>query len=144
LPISAGIYKVSLLSNGFIVVAYNPPTGYWVLPRDNAHYIKLYADAQFYSLPRFISQLFDSEIFVSIGSQQFRIPRDTFSGPGNSSNFFSLGFVGFLSSRDDAFPGLETRGLMRPPAVQPQSVPSRSPKIFSNIIHLSRGYPLKI
>ncbi len=33
---------------------------------------------------------------------------------------------------------------MRPPAVQPQSVPSRSPKIFSNIIHLSRGYPLKI
>lgn len=75
---------------------------------------------------------------------QFQIPRDTFSGPGNSSNIFSLGFAGFLSSRDDAFPGLESRGLMRPPAVQPQSVPSRSPKIFSDIIHVSRGYPLKI
>ena len=115
-----------------------------MLPRDNAHYVKLYADAQFYSLPRLISQLFDSEIYVSIGGQQFQLPRDTFSGPGNSSNFFSLGFAGFFSSRDDAFPGLETRGLMRPPAVQPQSVPMRSPEVFRDLIHLARGYPLTI
>ena len=118
--------------------------GYYVIPKDNAHYVRLYADAQFYSLHRLISQLFDSEIFVSIGGQQFQIPRDTFSGPGNSSNFFSLGFAGFLGSRDDAFPGLESRGLMRPPAVQPQNVPNRSPKVFEDLIHLSRGYPLKI
>jgi len=118
--------------------------GYWVVPRDNAHYVRLYADAQFYTLQRLISQLFDSEIFVAIGGQQFAIPRDTFSGPGNSSNFFSLGFAGFLSSRDDAFPGLETKGLMRPPAVQPQNIPNRSPEIFADLIHLSRDYPLKI
>lgn len=114
------------------------------MPHDNAHYVKLYADAQFYSLPRLISQLFDSEIFVSIGGKQFQLPRDTFSGPGNSSNFFSLGFAGFLSSRDDAFPGLESRGLMRPPAVQPQSVPNRSSAIFDDLVHLARGYPLTI
>lgn len=118
--------------------------GYYVIPRDNAHYVRLYADAQFYSLQRLMSQLSDSGIFVSIGGQQFQIPRDTFSGPGNSSNFFSLGFAGFLGSRDDAFPGLELRGLMRPPAVQPQSVPNRSPKVFEDLIHLSRGYPLTI
>ena len=118
--------------------------GYYVIPRDNAHYVRLYADAQFYSLQRLISQLFDSEIFVSIGGQQFQIPRETFSGPGNSSNFFSLGFAGFLGSRDDAFPGLESRNLMRPPPVQPQTVPNRSPKIFEDLIHLSRGYPLTI
>ena len=118
--------------------------GYSVLPRDNAHYVKLYADAQFYSLPRLISQLFESDICVSIGGQQFQLPRDTFSGPGNSSNFFSLGFAGFLSSRDDAFPGLESRGLMRPPAVQPQTVSMRSPAVFQDLIHLARGYPLTI
>lgn len=118
--------------------------GYWVVPRDNSHYVKLYADAQFYSLPRLISQLFDSEIYVSIGGKQFQLPRDTFSGPGNSSNFFSLGFAGFLSSRDDAFPGLESRDLMRPPAVQPQSVPMRSAAVFEDLIHLARGYPLSI
>ena len=122
----------------------NAVSGYYIVPRDNAHYVRLYADAQFYSLHRLISQLFDSEIFVSIGGQQFQIPRDTFSGPGNSSNFFSLGFAGFLGSRDDAFPGLESRGLMRPPAVQPQTVPNRSPKVFEDLIQLSRGYPLKI
>ena len=115
-----------------------------MVPKDNAHYVRLYADAQFYSLPRLISQLFESEIFVSIGGQQFQLPRDTFSGPGNSSNFFSLGFAGFLSSRDDAFPGLESRGLMRPPAVQPQSVPMRSPEVFRDLIQLARGYSLTI
>lgn len=114
------------------------------MPRDNSHYVKLYADAQFYSLPRLVSQLFESEICVSIGGKQFQLPRDTFSGPGNSSNFFSLGFAGFLSSRDNAFPGLESRGLMRPPAVQPQSVPMRSAAVFEDLIHLARGYPLTI
>ncbi len=118
--------------------------GYWIQPRDNAHYVRLYADAQFYSLPRLISQLFDAEICVSIGGQQFQIPRDTFTGPGNSSNFFSLGFAGFLSSRDDAFPGLEARGLMRPPALPPQSVPNRSPRVFADLIDIARGYPLAI
>jgi hypothetical protein len=114
------------------------------VPRDNAHYVKLYADAQFYSLPRLISQLFDSDIYVSIGGRQFQLPRDTFSGPGNSSNFFSLGFAGFLGSRDAAFPGLDSRGLLRPPAAQPQSVPMRSAAVFEDLIHLTRGYPLSI
>ena len=118
--------------------------GYWIHPHDNAHYVRLYADAQFYSLPRLISQLFEAEICVSIGGQQFQIPRDTFTGPGNSSNFFSLGFAGFLSSRDDAFPGLESRGLMRPPALPPQSVPNRSPRIFADLIDIAKGYPLAI
>ena len=145
LQTSAGICKVERLHEPHSSArANNKSIGYWILPRDNAHYVKLYADAQFYSLPRLISQLFDSEIYVSIGGQQFQIPRDTISGPGNSSNFFSLGFAGFLGTRDDAFPGLESRGLMRPPPVQPQSVPNRSPKVFADLIHLSRGYPLKI
>ena len=118
--------------------------GYWVVPKDNAHYVKLYADAQFYSLPRLISQLFDSEIYVSIGGTQFRIPRNTFTGPGNSSNFFSLGFAGLFSSREDAFPGLDAKGLLRPPPVQPQSIANRCPHIFKDLIELARGYPLKI
>lgn len=142
--IYVGIYKVQKVKRATSKHLTDVIVGYYIIPRDNAHYVRLYADAQFYSLHRLISQLFDSEIFVSIGGQQFQIPRDTFSGPGNSSNFFSLGFAGFLGSRDDAFPGLESRGLMRPPAVQPQSVPNRCPKVFEDLIHLSRGYPLEI
>lgn len=33
---------------------------------------------------------------------------------------------------------------MRPPAVQPQSVPMRSAAVFEDLIHLARGYPLTI
>lgn len=143
-PCDLSIGNPNTLGQEYLHIESDFHVGYHVLPRDNAHYVRLYADAQFYSLQRLISQLFDSEIFVSIGGRQFAIPRDTFSGPGNSSNFFSLGFAGFLSTRDDAFPGLESRGLMRPPAVQPQTVPNRSPDIFDDLIQLSRGYPLKI
>ena len=73
-----------------------------------------------------------------------QIPRDAFTGPGNSSNFFTLGFSGFFGSRDDAFPGLESRGLMRPPPLLPQSVPNRDPAILSDLINLSRGYKITV
>lgn len=138
-----GIYKVRIIHNISVAIT-DFDAGYAIIPRNNQHFVRLYADANFYNLPRLISQLFDSDIFASIGGQQFQIPRDTFSGPGNSSNFFSLGFAGFMSTRDDVFPGLEIRGLVRPPPIHPQSVPNRSPRTFSDLIHLARGYPLTI
>ena len=118
--------------------------GYYLRPRDSAHFVKLYADAQYYSLPRLISQLFESDMYTLIGGREFVIPRDSFSGPGNSANLFSLGFTGFWGTREDAFPGLESKGLMRPPPVPQQSVPNRSPEIFADLIQMSRGYPLTI
>ncbi|KAI9788496.1 MAG: hypothetical protein M1835_002243 [Candelina submexicana] len=113
-------------------------------PQNGNHYVKLFADAQFYSLPRLISQLFDSEIFIEIGHRHFQIPRDIFSGPGDSPNFFSLGFAVFFSSPGEVFPGLDRKGLLRPPSIAPPSVPSRSADIFAQLLHMLRGYPLHI
>ena len=45
-----------------------------------------------------IDQLFESEIFIQIGERHFQIPKDIFSDPGNSPNFFSLGFAVFFST----------------------------------------------
>ncbi|PLN82411.1 K+ channel tetramerization domain-containing protein [Aspergillus taichungensis] len=118
--------------------------GYHVQPRDGSEYVKLFADAQFYSLPRLISQLFESEIFIQIGDRNFQIPRDLFNGPGDSPNFFSLGFAAFFASKGQIFPGLDRHGLLRPPAITPTSVPSRSGEVFAQILHLLRGYPLHI
>lgn len=95
-------------------------------------------------VPRLISQLFESEIFVQIGGENFQIPRDIFSSPGDSPNFFSLGFAVFFSSPGDVFPGLDSTGLLRPPSVHPPCVPNRSAKVFSELLHLLRGYPLRI
>ncbi|TQN65952.1 hypothetical protein CSHISOI_09464 [Colletotrichum shisoi] len=118
--------------------------GYHVKPRDGTHFVRLFADAQFYSLPKLISQLYEESIFISIGHREFQIPRDIFTDPGNSPNFFSLGFAVFFSNPEDLFPGLEREGLLRPPSILPPSVPNRSAETFSEILHLLRGYPVAI
>ncbi|KAI3391930.1 hypothetical protein diail_6600 [Diaporthe ilicicola] len=119
--------------------------GYHVQPRDGTHFVRLFADAQFYSLPKLISQLYEESIFISIGHREFQIPRDSFSEPGNSPNFFSLGFAIFFSNPSaDLFPGLDREGLIRPPSILPPSVPSRSADTFSELLHLLRGYPVDI
>ncbi|KAG4034173.1 hypothetical protein MFRU_003g01460 [Monilinia fructicola] len=118
--------------------------GYHVAPRDAGHFVKLFADAQFYSLPRLISQMYEESIFITVGNQEFKIPREVFSDPGNSPNYFSLGFAVFFSSPTEVFPGLNRDGLLRPPSILPPSVPNRSAKTFSEILHLLRGYPLQI
>ncbi|KAI9797352.1 MAG: hypothetical protein M1833_005532 [Piccolia ochrophora] len=118
--------------------------GYHVQPRDGGHFVKLFADAQFYSLPRLMSQLYESEIFIQIGHRHFQIPRDIFSSPGDSPNFFSLGFAVFFSTSGETFPGLDREGLLRPPSILPPSVPNRSAGIFAELLHMLRGYPLHI
>ncbi|CAK7215894.1 hypothetical protein SBRCBS47491_002631 [Sporothrix bragantina] len=118
--------------------------GYHVQPRDGTHFVRLFADAQFYSLPRLISQLYEESIFMSIGHREFQIPRDLFQDPGNLPNYFSLGFAVFFSSPDDLFPGLDREGLIRPPSILPPAVPGRSADTFEELLHLLRGYPVNI
>jgi hypothetical protein len=91
-----------------------------------------------------VSQLYEESIFMSIGHREFQIPRDLFSDPGNSPNYFSLGFALFFSSPDDLFPGLDREGLIRPPSILPPSVPGKSAETFAELLHLLRGYPLHI
>ena len=89
-------------------------------------------------------QLFSSTIYIRIGDSEFQIPRDLFSNPGDSPNYFSLGFAVFFTTPHNAFPGLSQRTLLRPPSLLPPSVPSRSAKTFADLLHVLKGYPLKI
>ncbi|RYP82278.1 hypothetical protein DL770_005616 [Monosporascus sp. CRB-9-2] len=118
--------------------------GYRVSPRNAEHFVRLFADAQFYTLPKLMSQLYEEPIFMSIGQREFQIPRDVFSAPGNTPNFFSLGFAVFFSSPKDLFPGLDREHLIRPPSIMPPSAPNRSADVFYEILHLLRGYPIHI
>ncbi|KAL9034565.1 MAG: hypothetical protein Q9180_005333 [Flavoplaca navasiana] len=118
--------------------------GYLITPTDGRDFVKLFADAQFYRLPRLQSQLFESEIFVEVGNEHFRVPRDIFSAPGDTPNYFTLGFTVFFTSPGDVFPGLNPQGLLRPPGIHPPRIPNRSPQIFFDLLHMLRGYPLTI
>jgi replication factor C subunit 3/5 len=91
-----------------------------------------------------ISQLYEESIFISIGHREFQIPREIFKDPGNSPNYFSLGFAAFFSRPDDLFPGLDREGLIRPPSILPPSVPKRSADTFAELLHFLRGYPIRI
>ncbi|KAK9381492.1 K+ channel tetramerization domain-protein [Kockiozyma suomiensis] len=115
--------------------------GYYVVPKDEYQFVYLYADAHYYQLPKLVKLLFNSEIFVRIGSTQFRIPKELLSKPGDSPNFFSLGFSSFFASPEEVFPG--TRGLIRPPAVAPPQVDSHSELLFQQLLHALKGAPLK-
>ncbi|GAM35235.1 hypothetical protein TCE0_017f03410 [Talaromyces pinophilus] len=118
--------------------------GYHVQPRTGEEFVRLYMDAQFYSLPRLIGQLFESDVFFQIGERDFQVPKDIFSAPGDSPNFFTLGFNIHFSAPPMMLPGLEKTGLLRPPSIIPPSVPNRSAEVFAQLIHILRGYPVEI
>ncbi|KAK4545193.1 hypothetical protein LTR36_003372 [Oleoguttula mirabilis] len=118
--------------------------GYHIEPKDGPHFVKLFADAQFFSLPRLTAQLFSSTIYIRIGNSEFQIPRDLFSNPGDSPNYFSLGFAIFFTTPTEVFPGLSQRTLLRPPSILPPSVPNRSARTFADLLHILKGYPVEI
>ncbi|KAG5953339.1 hypothetical protein E4U53_005985 [Claviceps sorghi] len=118
--------------------------GYHVQPRDGTHFVRLFSDAQFYNLPKLISQLYEESIFISIGHREFQIPRDLLTDPRNSPNYFSLGFALFFSRPDNLFPGLDREGLLRPPSILPPAVPNRSADTFAELLRLLRGYEVRV
>ncbi|KXT06725.1 hypothetical protein AC578_8605 [Pseudocercospora eumusae] len=118
--------------------------GYHIEPKDGPHFVKLFADAQFFSLPRLTAQLFSSTIYIRIGDSEFQIPRELFSNPGDSPNYFSLGFSIFFTSPTQVFPGLSQRTLIRPPSILPPSVPNRSAETFADLLHMLKGYPVEV
>ncbi|KAI7650849.1 hypothetical protein KC318_g16141, partial [Hortaea werneckii] len=118
--------------------------GYHIEPRDGPHFVKLFADAQFFSLPRLTAQLFASAIYIRIGDTEFQVPRDLFNDSGNSPNYFSLGFSAFFTTPSDVFPGLSQQALLRPPSIMPPSIPHRSARVFADLLHVLKGYPLEI
>ena len=95
-------------------------------------------------VPRLTSQLFESDVFIQIGGRDFQISRDIFSSPGDSPNFFTLGFAISFSTPNDIFPGLKREGLLRPPSVSPPCVINRSAVVFAELLDLLKGYPLHI
>jgi hypothetical protein len=95
-------------------------------------------------VPRLTKQLFSTDIFVRIGGAPFQVPRDLFSAPGDSPNYFSLGFAQFFSTPSEVFPGLDRSALLRPPSISPPSVPNRSGETFGELVKLLQGYNIHI
>lgn len=95
-------------------------------------------------VPRLSSQLFSSDIHIRVGDQDFQISRELFSKPGNSPNYFTLGFSTYFTGALDKSPGLQQGSLARPPTIVPPTIVNRSASIFSDLLHVLKGYDLEI
>jgi hypothetical protein len=95
-------------------------------------------------VPRLTKQLFNTDIFIRIGGRPFQIPRDLFSAPGDSPNYFSLGFAQFFSTPSEVFPGLDRNSLLRPPSISPPSAPNKNSETFAELIRILQGYDVEI
>lgn len=91
-----------------------------------------------------IDQLYEDSIYISIGDREFCIPKDIFSNPGDSQNYFTLGYGFLFSHPSDVFPGLNRDGLLRPPSIMPPGIPNHSADAFADLLHVMKGYPLHI
>jgi hypothetical protein len=102
------------------------------------------SNANAISVPRLTKQLYKTDIFIAIGGRPFQIPRDLFSAPGDSPNYFSLGFAQFFSTPSEVFPGLDRNALLRPPSISPPSAPNKSAETFAELIRILQGYEVEM
>lgn len=78
---------------------------------------------------------------MSIGHRSFRINRNVFSQPGDSPNFFTLGFGAFFGSDMSQPP---SKQFIRPPPMAPPTVPNRSGELFGDLLAVLQGSPVKV
>lgn len=114
--------------------------GYYVKPDNDVDFVYLLLDANYYHLPRLVRQLTNSEFHVHIGGESFRIARNVFNGPGDTPNFFTLGFSTFFGSEISP----PRKSFKRPPPLAPPSVPQRSGELFKDLIRGLQGSSLDI
>lgn len=67
--------------------------------------------------------------------------RNLFSNPGDTPNFFSLGFASFFGSGIDSS---NVKSLIRPPPMAPPSVPNRSGNLFGDLLEVLQGGPVEV
>ena len=96
------------------------------------------------TVPRLTHELLEAAMFVRVGDTEFRIPRDLFNSPGDTPNYFSLGFAAFSTSLKQLSPRVDQPTLLCPPSTQLPTVPGRSSRIFADLLQVLKGYPLHI
>ena len=115
--------------------------GYYCVPKSSEEFVYMLLDASYYHLPRLMHQLANSEIFMRIGNSSFRIPRNIFSNPGDTPNFFTLGFTAFFGSEIET---TRRKAFIRPPPLAPPTVPNRSGDLFSELLAVLQGSPVNV
>ncbi|VEU22478.1 DEKNAAC103588 [Brettanomyces naardenensis] len=112
--------------------------GYAISIDNEYEFLYLYADSSYFHLQKLSSRILEEGLFVNVGGESFRIPKDAFMQQGNYPNYFSV-LYDTLST--DVF--LTNTALLRPPPMSPFTV-GRCPELFKEILQTLQGNPIDI
>ncbi len=113
--------------------------GYHIVINTEYEYCQIFGDAYYFSLPKLKKKLLDTEIFVNVGCETFKVDRKIFSNIGDTPNYFTVSYSTLFQGLS---PVLLYKQLIRPPPMASPRVPNRSPILFKEILNLLQGSPL--
>nr|CAG8435105.1 7517_t:CDS:2 [Entrophospora candida] len=112
--------------------------GYYVVPRDEVHYMHLLTDAVFYNLIKLKKQLRMSYM-INVGGKLFQLNRELLEIRDTPNYFTSIGF----ECNWEPPPNSLTKILPFIPSLKPSMI-DRDPDLFAEIMRYLQGYDIEI
>lgn len=110
--------------------------GYYVNVEDAHEYVYLWLDSYYFGLRR-LQKLLDGEYtFACIGNQSFKISKLLLARTNNYPNYFLINFDSLLSDNKNI---IQSKSMLRPPPQQPPIAPTRSAKLFADLLEALKG-----
>ncbi|CAJ0905248.1 1841_t:CDS:2 [Entrophospora sp. SA101] len=112
--------------------------GYYVVPRDEVHYMHLTTDAVFYNLVKLKKQL-RMGYMINVGGKLFQLNRELLETRDTPNYFTSIGF----ECNWEPPPNSLTKILPFIPSLKPSMI-DRDPDLFAEIMRYLQGYDIEI
>lgn len=109
--------------------------GYYVVPEEDNLYVYLVSDAFYFGLKKLLDILTKDYAFARIGDVPFKISRSLLHASGNHPNYFTINDP--LNFNNLYF--YQAGNFLRPPPLMDNSVFSRSPELFKDLMEILRG-----
>ncbi|ODV97957.1 hypothetical protein PACTADRAFT_78376 [Pachysolen tannophilus NRRL Y-2460] len=110
--------------------------GYHIKIENEFEFVYLFSDANYFSLPKLKTALYENDIFTAIGSKSFRISKDLITSEGNFPNFFSICYNTLFQ---DPTKLSALKDILRPPPQEPPVISNHSPELFEELLSCLQG-----
>ncbi|EGV66117.1 hypothetical protein CANTEDRAFT_112525 [Yamadazyma tenuis ATCC 10573] len=113
--------------------------GYYVSVDEDDDRISVFLaqDAAYFGLNRLSAILGKEYLFIRVGSTPFKVPKSLIAAPGNYPNYLTINNP--LDQRILSLEVVQKRQLLRPPPAKSAEAPTRSARLFADILELLRG-----
>ncbi|KAL3228606.1 Uncharacterized protein RNJ44_02551 [Nakaseomyces bracarensis] len=119
---------------------YRHMQGYFIAVRDEVEYTTVYTDALYYSLPKLVRFLKNSDFYyINVGGESFAVAKSLFKNKGDSNNYFQVVIAGFYRELEKRILDRRMTTSPNPPTYVP-----RSPEFFRQLLTLLSGVKIDL